>query len=109
MRGGSIRAQARTQSSIAVSADGEHWTAFPCTASKYPYGQCAGWHPVFATADTGVDVTDPSKAGGDAFDLADIGVARARFVRVRDMGARRPACCGMAGFDLDAMAAIHFQ
>jgi hypothetical protein len=93
---------------VSVSEDGVAWSTFPCTAKSYPYGSCAGWHPVFATPNDPVDPTDPSKAGGDPFDLADLGLARAKYVRVRDAHSKRPACCGTAGFDLDAVAVVHW-
>jgi hypothetical protein len=78
---------------VSVSEDGVTWTAFPCTATAYPYGSCAGWHPVYATAEAPIDPRDPARAGGDAFDLATIGVKHARFVRIRDM---------------DGVAVLHF-
>jgi hypothetical protein len=87
---------------VAVSEDGEAWTSFPCTATAYPWGSCAGWHPVYANAsDNSIDPLDPATAGGDAFDLADIGVAHARFVRITD----RPDLPG--DFDLDAVAVVN--
>ena len=92
---------------VSVSDDGVTWTTFPCTATSYPFGSCAGWHTVNATPNDPVDLTDPAKAGGDPFDLADLGVARAKYVRVRDAHSKRPACCGTAGFDLDAVAVLH--
>ncbi len=81
--------------------------AFPCTATAYPYGSCAGWHPVLANADTNeIDPTDPAVAGGDAFDLADLGVTEARFVRITD----RVDLTGVAGtFDLDAASIVHAE
>jgi hypothetical protein len=90
---------------VSVSDDGVTWTAFPCTATAAPYGQCSGWHIVEANADTNdIDPTDPAVAGGDAYDLADIGVSRARYVRVDD----RADLTGMAGvYDLDAVAIVH--
>src|SRR5262249_6691717 len=61
---------------VAVSNDGVTWTSFPCTATAFPYGTCAGWHVVYANPDTNsIDPTDPTVAGGDPFDLADIGVS----------------------------------
>ena len=92
---------------VSVSEDGVSWSTFPCTAREYPYGACAGWHPVYATPDDPVDVDHPEKAGGDPFDLADLGVTRAKFVRVRDMRTKIPSISATAGFDLDAMAVIH--
>ena len=59
-----------------------------------------------------IDPQDPEQAGGDAFDLADVGLPRARWVRLIDVGERYYGhgmwCAGDAGgFDLDAIAAIH--
>jgi hypothetical protein len=86
---------------VSVSDDGVHWTDFPCKATAAPWGQCAGWHPVYANPDNDVDPLDPKKAGGDAFDLADIGVARARFVKITDRA-------DLSGdFDLDAVAIVN--
>jgi len=93
---------------VSVSEDGVNWTSFPCTAKTYPYGSCAGWHPVYATAEAPIDSRDPARAGGDAFDLASIGVKRARFVRIRDMLRKFPAASPTAGFDLDGVAVLHF-
>src|SRR5262249_12078426 len=43
---------------VSVSADGVHWTAFPCAIDRPPYYPgCAGVYPVFANAD---DPTAPS-------------------------------------------------
>jgi hypothetical protein len=87
---------------VSVSGDGESWSTFPCTAVEYPYGSCAGWHPVLANAETNtLDPSDPAVAGGDAFDLADLGVPTARYVRVED----RPDVEGT--FDLDAIAVVN--
>lgn len=90
---------------VSVSDDGVTWTDFPCTATKAPYGECAGTHVVYANAKTNtIDPTDPSVAGGDPFDLAAIGVSRARFVRITD----RPDTTGLNGvFDLDAVSIVH--
>ena len=92
---------------VSVSDDGVTWKTFPCTATAYPFGTCAGWHPVLATPEQPVDVNEPARAGGDPFDLADLGVAHARFVRIRDLETKIPPGPGTAGFDLDAVAVIH--
>jgi len=91
--------------SVEVSEDGQHFEAFPCSASQAPYESCAGYHPVYANADeNAIDATDPAVAGGDAFDLSDIGVTRARYVRITD----RVDLTGMNGvFDLDAVAIVN--
>ena len=94
---------------VSVSDDGVNWQVFPCTATPVPpYGNCAGWHVVYATTASGVNADDPASAGGDPFDLADLGVKQARFVRIRDAHTKVPACCGTAGFDLAGVAAIHW-
>jgi hypothetical protein len=91
--------------SVEVSSDGADFVAFPCTASVAPYGSCAGWHPVFANPDQNtIDPTDPALAGGDAFDLADLGVAEASYVRITD----RVDLTGANGtFDLDAVSIVN--
>jgi hypothetical protein len=92
---------------VEVSSDGVTFVAFACTAVEAPYGGCAGWHPVHANADTnGIDPLDPATAGGDPFDLADIGVKSARYVRITD----RPDLTGFNGvFDLDAVGIVHAE
>lgn len=94
---------------VAVSDDGETWTTFPCSMTAYPYDGCAGWNPVYANEASPVDPREPEKAGGDPFDLATIGVKRARFVRIRDANKKIPAAAPTAGFDLDGVAALHFE
>ncbi|MFO0612701.1 MAG: hypothetical protein U0414_08950 [Polyangiaceae bacterium] len=90
---------------VEVSEDGSSWTAFPCTATAAPWGACAGWHPTLANPeDNDLDPLDPAVAGGDAFDLADIGVTRVRFVRITD---RVDLVGDTPSFDLDAVALVH--
>jgi hypothetical protein len=108
---------------VSVSDDGTTWQTFPCTpifdaaavdgtGTDPPYGACAGWHVVYAAPGNGVSPLDPASAGGDAFDLADVGMTHARFVRIVDRtredcpeaGADRPTA---NGFDLDAVAIVH--
>jgi len=90
---------------VAVSDDGVTWHEFPCTATKAPYGQCSGARPVVANADENdVDPLDPGVSGGDAYDLADLGVPRARLVRVTD----RVDLTGATGvYDLDAVGIVN--
>jgi hypothetical protein len=91
---------------VEVSADGTTWFGFECTATDYPWGSCAGWHPVFANPDTNaIDPLDPATAGGDPFDLAALaqegGPGEARFVRITDRN-------DLSGdFDLDAVGVVH--
>ena len=92
---------------VAVSDDGQSFQSFPCTATAYPYGSCAGWHPVYANSDkNNIDPTDPAVAGGDDFDLADLGLTTARYVRITD----RVDLTGINGtFDLDAVSIVHAE
>ena len=83
------------------------------------------------TLSGGVDPTDQSTAGGDAFDLAEVGLDWCKYVRlidtgdsidapgteqydadgdmILDFGKESPlgAQIGQAGFDCDSVAAIH--
>lgn len=91
---------------VSVSEDGERWVTFRCDPSAgRPFTGCAGWRPVYS-APGGSCPLDPRVSGGDAFDLATVGVARARYVRVRDL-ATRPLMPPSSGFDLDAVAVLH--
>ena len=94
--------------SVEVSEDGSDFQAFPCTAIEPPYGSCAGYHPVYANPDVNaIDANDPAVSGGDAFDLADLGLQRARYVRIVD---RADLAMGLsAAFDLDAIAVVHAE
>ena len=109
---------------VSVSADGLTWRTFACARDAAPYfAGCAGVYPVFATEAAsalepsttpieqlvGVPLDDfepPAGAGGDAFDLAEVGLAAARFLRI-DASDRVAGLDGLGGFDLDAAAAVH--
>lgn len=88
---------------VGVSDDGEAWEEWPCDTDTLQ--GCAGVEPVFANPENALDPTDPEQAGGDAFDLADLGLSHARFVRVRDTGDNEYLGTS-GGFDLDAIAVI---
>src|SRR5262249_48496687 len=114
---------------VSVSDDGVAWKSFPCPLDDPPYYPgCAGVYPVFANADESgapaplVPATfpiprlvagpadafqPPNCSGGDSFDLATVGLSSARFVRI-DASQLQPGAGGTAGFDLDAVAAVHF-
>lgn len=91
---------------VLVSEDGEDWRAFACTltgAEDWPPTGCAGINPVTADGDV--------FEGGDAFDLADVGLKHARYVRLVDVSeayfGNDQWCRGPAGgFDLDAVEAL---
>jgi hypothetical protein len=113
---------------VSVSADGVNFVAFPCASDAPPfYAGCAGVYPVFANADdpgapsplvpttapiatlVGVDpdlLVPPPGSGGDSFDLAVVGLHAVRYVRIDARGLQF-GLGGLAGFDLDALAALH--
>jgi hypothetical protein len=96
---------------VAVSQDGEHFVTFPY--DPVSHAGLAGRNPVLSNPDNGISPLDPSVSGGDQFDLADVGLAWAAYVRVTDPGDSIPDPGNLippgntAGFDLDAMAALH--
>jgi hypothetical protein len=95
---------------VSVSDDGTTWATYPCTATSYPYGQCAGWHAVYSAPGNGISPVDPATAGGDAYDLADVGLTHARFVRIRDKSGEVCPDAGGSnadGFDLDAVSIVN--
>jgi len=116
--------------SVEVSANGFAWTAFPydtaalafvgtdqtpCSALPLLHG-LAGLTPTFTgnwtvSDDPGVwdagGIGGVSGAGGDAFDLADVGLAQARYVRITDLNLGTGFAGSAEGFDLDAVVALH--
>ncbi len=99
---------------VLVSADGERWHGFDCepNGSPEPPSGCAGLQPVLASGPAAE--IDPTTAGGDAFDLADVGLSEARWVRIIDRTAEHYGsqtwCAGAAGgFDLDAVAVVEVR
>jgi hypothetical protein len=92
---------------VSVSRDGVQFETFACnTAPASQYTGCAGAHPVLSNSSNGIDPRDPRSAGGDAFDLAALGLSSARVVCIRDLETQPPASPN-AGFDLDAISVIH--
>ena len=97
---------------VSVSDDGATWATYPCTATSYPYGQCAGWHAVDSAPGNGISPVDPGAAGGEAYDLADVGLTHARYVRIRDRSGQTCPDAGGSnadGFDLDAIAIVNAE
>ncbi len=85
---------------VLVSSDGEDWRPFDCALSAdaaWPPHGCAG--------------VTPSSDGGDRFDLADVSLDHARYVRLVDVslafyGHDMWCTGGAGGFDLDAVGAV---
>ena len=95
--------------SVAVSVDGDVWHEFACDPSReqgYDVG-CAGWRPRQLFEACAPPPLDADASGGDPFDLSELGVEEIRFVRVSDRGGAglEPS----AGFDLDAVGAVHLR
>lgn len=98
---------------VAVSQDGESWHTFPCAAGggEQP-GQwpgCAGWSPTRVYDAEAMLPLDPAQTGGDAFDLAELGLEWARYVRVRDLLDDGNSTLDNVGFDLDAVGVVHLE
>jgi hypothetical protein len=120
---------------VAVSTDSLTWFTFPfefddpgTTAGlyeKWRYHGLAGVTPVFSSPTNGISPFDPHVSGGDSFDLAAVGLSYAKYVKITDTGTTNIAPTmdshghivndpgnamntpPTAGFDLDAVAAIH--
>lgn len=94
---------------VAASEDGETFFEWPCVpkSSDKTYPGCAGVNPVLSSPENGVPATDPAQAGGDAYDLKDLGLARARYLRIRDSGQNSIYAAPAGGFDLDAVAVVN--
>jgi hypothetical protein len=95
---------------VSLSEDGQTWHTFSCAQEPTSPGRwpgCAGWTPTL-TRDAEATALDPAVTGGDTFDLAELGIQRARFVRIRDVSTTDPTGPS-AGFDLDAVGLIHHE
>ena len=89
---------------ISASTDGETWYTWDCDPLDADNGfpGCAGTSPSLSHPDNCINAQDPELAGGDAFDLADIGLSEALYIRIADSGANTSG-----GFDLDAVSIIN--
>jgi hypothetical protein len=97
---------------VSVSQDGQTWHTFPCAAAPTEPGQwpgCAGWAPTNNYNTAEVVPLDPQTTGGNAFDLAELGIESARFVRIRDMLESTNSTADNVGFDLDAVGVVHVE
>jgi hypothetical protein len=112
--GGNPNNPAADLAEVSVSEDGVTWKTFPCTPGPAaPYGACAGWHPVYSSPDNGISPIDPEKAGGEAYDLSEVGLTKAKFVRIKDKTTEpcngAPPKPNNIGFDLDGIAIVHAE
>lgn len=92
---------------VGVSEDGKNFIYFNCDINDKPhYRGCAGTKPTYSNPSNGIDPTDPSTSGGNQFDLKDVGLKTARFVKITDVGVSGSGGT-TAGFDLDAVTVIN--
>lgn len=84
---------------VSVSEDGEVYFAFACDAFDADgiYPGCAGVTPVNYSDDPAI-LLDPDTAGGDAFDLADLGIEKIHFIKIMDMATCTRSCPLLIGF-----------
>jgi hypothetical protein len=116
---------------VSVSQDGSTWYSFSScmlVQTEGPYYEgCAGVYPVLSDDEDphpslpsstpildliGLDILGPpieiEGSGGDSFDLADVGLSWARYVRIDAASfVDGPFGVNNAGFDLDAVAAVN--
>jgi hypothetical protein len=80
------------------------YVEFQCDSVNPPFMGCAGVHPVDRSHSK-----DPVMEGGDPFDLAKIGVKRAKFIRITDTSDNKNSASVKYadGFNLDSIALIH--
>ncbi|AKV00920.1 Cell surface protein [Labilithrix luteola] len=110
--GGNPNAPSADLAEVSVSEDGTTWKTFTCTdGTAPPFGDCAGWHPVYSSPSNGISPIDPAKAGGDQYDIGKLGLTTARFVKIRDLGTQAcpstPNRPTTVGFDLDAISIVN--
>ena len=84
---------------VEVSEDGESWFQFSYDSETLV--GLAGLTPTHGSEDP----TDPSRSGGDSFDLEEVGLARAVYVRLTD--SEGLVVDGGSSFDLDAVVAVN--
>lgn len=124
---------------VSVSSDLVTWTTFPfhfrppaadgTLLDQSCYEGFAGVKASFSSPENGISPFDPAVSGGDSFDLSQIGVASARYVKIQDTGTTGATQtvdpeghivddpgnhfafegAGSVGFDLDAVSAIHSE
>ena len=88
---------------VAVSQDGQNFVEFP-----YDTATWAGLAGVTPTKDN-FNFINPAVSGGDQFDLADVGLDWARYVKITDLGDIKKEGAWNGDFDLDAVVAIHYE
>lgn len=85
---------------VSVSNDAQTWQTF-----SYDTLTGEGFAGRTPTAATGANYQDPNQSGGDSFDLKDVGLTEAKYVKLRD--ATQYQSSDRLSADLDAVIAIH--
>lgn len=88
---------------VSVSQDGQNWVTFP-----YDTTDMSGLAGVTPTKNN-LQPLDPSVSGGDQFDLEDVSLAWATYVKLTDLGDIYKEGPYNGDFDLDAVVAIHSE
>jgi hypothetical protein len=88
---------------VAASMDGKNWFEFPWDTTTWE--GFAGVTPMFDSQNP----TDPTKSGGDQFDLKDLGLPHAKFIKLTDLGSIKKEGPFNGDFDLDAVVAVNSQ
>ncbi len=95
---------------VAVSEDGLSFVEFPF--DSLTLGGLAGFSPTNGAADP----TNPAESGGDSFDLGEVGLDQARFIKLTDISQflldrpNHPYWSALiSGFDLDAVVAVNYE
>ena len=84
---------------VSASQDGDTWFTWDCDTESWE--GCAGITPILSHPDNCIDARDPYTAGGDSFDLADVGLDSAKYIRIQDVSGE------IGGFDLDAISIVN--
>lgn len=95
---------------VSVSEDGVNFFEFPW--DYYTLDGCAGTKPTNGKANP----FDPTVSGGNAFDLAQIGLEKARYIKIKDIcdtilkNPQHPFYDPLlSGFDLDCVVGLHLK
>ncbi len=92
---------------VSVSTDAMTWHDFHCPKEQMPPTPgCAGYTPTLVF-DPQLSPLDPALTGGDSFDLMEVGLSEASYVKIKDLSTegQEPS----AGFDLDAIGLINYR
>ena len=93
---------------VSVSQNGTDWVTFSCNPDlEGPvWPGCAGGTPTLPCTEA-PDSVHLIDCGGDLFDLEDVGLDSANYVRIRDLS--QDSSGNTAGFDLDAVGLLYWR